>query len=332
MNIAKNVERASLYFPQKAALIFEGRTFLYEELNGLISRLANALKALGVEKGDRVGLFLPNIPAFPIAYFAAQKLGAIVVSINVMSKKREINFIAGDSGCKIFFTTSELREEVPMDDLPALEKMINRRRRSRKRPGHGGSDVPGGRRFSLPGHGPGRSAAILYTSGTTGFPKGAMLTHMNVVSNSASAGNHSGVCPEDRMQLFLPLFHCFGQNFIMNSAFSKCATLVLHRRFEPEPVLDAVVSNRVTMLFAVPTIFIHLLNMDTSRFDLSSLRYCFTSCGHHAAGNRPSVEGKIRHARPRRLRAYRKCSRTHFTTTTTGSSTAVWVRRSKTWT
>ena len=78
MNIAKNIERASLYFPEKAALIFEGRTYSYKELNERVNRLANALRALGVEKGDRVGVFLPNIPAFPIAYFAAQKLGAIV--------------------------------------------------------------------------------------------------------------------------------------------------------------------------------------------------------------------------------------------------------------
>ena len=277
MNIAKNIERASLYFPEKAALIFEGQTYSYKELNERVNRLANALRALGVEKGDRVGVFLPNIPAFPIAYFAAQKLGAIVVSINVMSKKREVKYIADDSGCKILFTTGELREEVPRDELPALEKIIIAE-------GEAGNDLDMETLMSGAAAecrcldmDPNDPAAILYTSGTTGFPKGATLTHMNIMSNSASAGNHSLVGPEDRMQLFVPLFHCFGQNFIMNSAFTKCATLVMHRRFEPEPVLEAVVSHRVTMLFAVPTIFIYLLNMDTSRYDLSSVRYCFTA-------------------------------------------------------
>jgi long-chain acyl-CoA synthetase len=277
MNIAKNLERASLYFPEKPALIFEGRTYSYGELNGRVNRLANALKSLGVTKGDRVGLFLPNIPAFPMAYFAAEKLGAIAVSINVMSKKREINYIAGDSGCKVLFTTSELRSEVPVEELPALEKIVIAE-------GEAANDLDMETLISE-GSGDLRSlemdpddpAAILYTSGTTGFPKGATLTHRNVLSNSTSAGNHSLVTSADRMQLFLPLFHCFGQNYIMNAAFNKCATLVLHRRFEPEPVLDAVVAHRVTMLFAVPTIFIHFLNMDTSRYDLSSLRYFFTA-------------------------------------------------------
>ena len=90
MNIARSVEVASLYFPDKPALIFEDKTYTYQELNQQVNRLANALEALGLEKGDRVGLFLPNIPSFVIGYYAAQKLGAIVVSVNSMSKKREV--------------------------------------------------------------------------------------------------------------------------------------------------------------------------------------------------------------------------------------------------
>ena len=124
MNIAKNLEGAALYFPQKPALIFEGRTYSFRELHQQVNRLANALGAAGLCKGDRVAIFLPNIPAFVIGYFASQKLGAIVVSINSMSKKREIEYIVRDSGCKVLFTTSALREEVPADRLPTLEKII----------------------------------------------------------------------------------------------------------------------------------------------------------------------------------------------------------------
>ncbi len=277
MNIARNVEQASLYFPEKPALIFEGKTYTNEELNKQVNRLANAMKALGVQKADRVALFLPNIPAFIIGYFAAQKLGAIAVSINAMSKKREVQYMVSDSGSKMLFTTSVLREEVPADELPTLKHIIIAE-------GDAGNDLDmsglmakADSNFRCSDTGPDDPAVILYTSGTTGFPKGAVLTQMNIVSNSNSSANLSGVSPEDRGLLFLPLFHCFGQNFIMNAAFSKCATLVLHRRFEPGPVLDSMVSNRVTMLFAVPTIYIHLINMDTSRYDLSSLRYCFTA-------------------------------------------------------
>ena len=277
MNVARNVEQASLYFPEKPALIFEGRTYTNEELNKQVNRLANAMKALGVEKGDRVALFLPNIPAFIICYFAAQKLGAIAVSINAMSKKREVQYMVSDSGCKMLFTTSVLREEVPADELPTLKQIIIAEGEAGNDLDFNGLMAKADANFRCSDMDPLDPAAILYTSGTTGFPKGAVLTQMNIVSNSNSSANLSGVSPEDRGLLFLPLFHCFGQNFIMNAAFSKCATLVLHRRFEPEPVLDAMVSHRVTMLFAVPTIYIHLLNMDTSRYDLSSLRYCFTA-------------------------------------------------------
>ena len=277
MNIAKNLEAAAIFFPEKPALIFEGRTYSYRELNQQVNRLANGLGAAGVGKGDRVAVFLPNIPAFVIGYFASQKLGAIVVSINSMSKKREIDYIVNDSGCKVLFTTSALREEVSAGDLPTVEKIIIAE-------GEAGNDVDleeliakGSADFQCIDMEPGDPAVILYTSGTTGSPKGAMLTQMNIVSNSASAGNCSRVSEDDRLLLFLPLFHCFGQNYILNGAFSKCATVVLHRRFELAPVLDAISRQQVTMLFAVPTVYIHLLNTDTSRYDLSSLRYCFTA-------------------------------------------------------
>jgi long-chain acyl-CoA synthetase len=120
-------------------------------------------------------------------------------------------------------------------------------------------------------------AALLYTSGTTGFPKGATLTHGNIVSNIWATVHHAGFTLNDRMALFLPLFHVFGQNFIMNATFTACATLVLHRRFVPDQVLDSIGRDRVTMFFAVPTIYINLLNMDLSKYDLSSIRYEFSA-------------------------------------------------------
>lgn len=277
MNIARNVELASLCYPDKPALIFEGKTYTFKELNEQVNRLANALKSLGLERGERAAFFLPNIPAFVIGYYAAQKLGAIAVSINSMSKKREVRYIVNDSECKLLFTTCELREQVPAEELPGLKNIIIAE-------GEAGNDLDmsglmdgGQANFQFLDMDPDDPAAILYTSGTTGFPKGAVLTQRNICSNSASASNCSGYTPQDRLLLFLPLFHCFGQNYIMNGAYSKGAAIVLHRRFEPEPMLDVIAHKRVTMLFAVPTVYIHYINMDTSRHDLSSLRYCFTA-------------------------------------------------------
>ena len=282
MNIAKKLEAARLFFPDKPALVFEGKTYSYRQLDEAVNRLANGLQTLGVEKGDRVALFLPNIPEFVFGYYAAQKIGAIAVSVNAMLKRHEVKYIVNDSGANVMLTTVSLRQEVIDEDLPELKHVIIAE-------GEAGDDVSleglmakGDTLFKIAETDMHDPAAILYTSGTTGFPKGAVLTQMNIGSNSLSASNHSGVRPDDRLHLFLPLFHCFGQNYILNGGISKCATLVLHRRFEPEPVLEAIQKERVTLFFAVPTVFIYFLNMDTSGYDLSSLRYCFT-----AAANMP---------------------------------------------
>ena len=282
MNIAKNLERARRFFPDKPALVFEGTTYSYRQLDEAVNRLANSLQTLGVEKGDRVALFLPNIPEFIFGYFAAQKIGAIAVSVNAMLKRHEVEYIVNDAGANVLLTTASLRQEVVDADLPDLKHVIIAE-------GPAGNDLSleelmakGDTLFKIAETDMHDPAALLYTSGTTGFPKGAVLTQMNIGSNSHSASNHSGVRPDDRLHLFLPLFHCFGQNYILNGGISKCATIVLHRRFEPEPVLEAIQKERVTLFFAVPTVFIYFLNMDTSGYDLSSLRYCFT-----AAANMP---------------------------------------------
>lgn len=277
MNIANNLERARTFFPDKAAIIFEGKSYTYRQLDEEVNRLANGLRALGVERGDRVAVFLPNHPAFVTSYFAIQKAGAIAVSLNALLKRDEVKYIVDDSEAKVLLTTAELREQVPQPELASLKHIIIVE-------GEAGNDLDlaevlakGDNRFICAEMEPSDPAALLYTSGTTGFPKGATLTHGNVVSNVYATVHHTGMRPDDRMHLFLPLFHCFGQNFIMNSAVNTAATMVMHRRFIPDPVLETIQRERVTMFFAVPTIFIYYLNMDTSKYDLSSLRYCFTA-------------------------------------------------------
>jgi long-chain acyl-CoA synthetase len=120
-------------------------------------------------------------------------------------------------------------------------------------------------------------AVLLYTSGTTGVPKGAVLTHGNIISNMYSSVHHGGYRPDDRMLLFLPLFHVFAQNYIMNAAFTTCAALVLHRRFVLGGVLDSIARDRVSAFFGVPTVYINLLASDLSKCDFSSLRYEFSA-------------------------------------------------------
>lgn len=109
MNIAKNLERARLFFPDKTALVFEARTYSYRQLDENVNRLANGLRSLGIEKQDRVALFMPNIPEFILGYFAIQKLGAIAVSVNAMLKRHEVKYIVNDAGAGALLTTATLR-------------------------------------------------------------------------------------------------------------------------------------------------------------------------------------------------------------------------------
>lgn len=277
MNIADNVERSRKFFPHKNALIFEGKSFTYQELEELTNRLTNALCGLGIERGQRVALFLPNIPEFVISYLAILKIGAIAVSLNVMLKKNEVQFILNDCSAKVLITTESLSENVPTSELPELNHILI---------AEGKSDIgnnlhhliasasPDARAVEMDRNEP---AAIIYTSGTTGFPKGATLSHGNVISNVYAANHCYKTQPEDRLLRFLPLFHCFGQNAILNAGLNACATIIVQRRFEPEQVLKTIVNDGVTLFFGVPTVFIKLLNMNTFDYDLASVRYYFTA-------------------------------------------------------
>jgi long-chain acyl-CoA synthetase len=124
---------------------------------------------------------------------------------------------------------------------------------------------------------PGDPAALLYSSGTTGFPKGVTLTHNNIITNTRAAVHCSGHSSGDRLAIFLPLFHVFAQNYIMNAGFEAGATLVLFRRFVPDVVLEEIQRQRVTMFFGVPTIYIALLGANVPKEKLASIRYYFSA-------------------------------------------------------
>lgn len=278
MNVTQNVEQAARIFPDKPAIIFEGRQISYKELNTTAARLAQAMEKHGVKAGDRVALYLPNIPEFVMCYEATLRIGAIAVSVNPMLKAGELEYILNDSEAVLLCTVGELLENVKQKDYSQLTHVLVCEGDAGGHPTLSDwiseSDPEG-----IPMRDMDRNdvAVILYTSGTTGFPKGAMLTHANVVSNSWTAANCSRVTKDDRSALFLPIFHVFGQNYIMNGAFNACATLVMFRRFVPDVVLSSIAADKITLLFAVPTIFITLLNMDLSPYDLSSIRYDFSA-------------------------------------------------------
>lgn len=280
MNIAQNIERGRRIFPRKTALIFECQCFSYQELDEKANRVANGLQSLGIQKGDRIALYLPNIPEFVFAYFGILKLGAVVVSINAMLKRDEVWYILNDSGSKAIITTEKLRENVPDRDLVDLQRIL-----LANSPNATDLKLEELMSFSSPNFQnvemePKDPATIVYTSGTTGFSKGAVLSHGNVVSNMHSHRYSCGITPNDKLLLYLPLFHCFGQNAILNSGLNAGATIILQRRFKLEQVVEAIAQQGATMFFGVPTVFTKLLEANLNELDWRSIRYYFSAAAN----------------------------------------------------
>jgi long-chain acyl-CoA synthetase len=275
VNIARAVERAARDHPRQPAILFEDRAASYLELERAASRTAGGLRAWGIEAGDRVALFLPNIPAFAVAYLAVLKLGAVAVSVNAMLTTEELAVLLADSGARAAFTVEALwprlaplagdglrRDRVVICEgevagLPTLAAFGARHPEE-----HLAWDMA-----------PAAPAAILYTSGTTGRQKGATLSHANVVSNVRAVQRYMRMGPEDRVLVTLPLFHVAAQNVLMNGAFSGAGTLVLHRRFDADRCAAAIEAERVTIVTGVPTIYIALLNARVRPAALASVRF-----------------------------------------------------------
>jgi long-chain acyl-CoA synthetase len=278
MNMFDSLERAKSHLPKKEALVFKDTSTSYGDLYQRVYRLSAAFsQRFQLKRGDRVAIFLPNIPEFVISYYAIQRLGAMAVSLNVMLKRNEVDFILRDSGARLIITVPQFLQEVP-DDLPLLEAVIvvgeTDRQKCHKFSAlleRSTAEVPIANLESDDG------AAILYTSGTTGKPKGVLLTHSNLVFNANATNRHTRMTVDDRLLCFLPLFHCFGQNFIMNTAVNVGATLILHERFVPDEILQSVQTNRATIFLAVPAVYIRFLSQPDVEKNLQSIRYYFSA-------------------------------------------------------
>jgi long-chain acyl-CoA synthetase len=277
MNIVRGLLEAGKKRGAEPAILFEGTAIPYDELVRRVATAAGGLARAGIVRGDRVGLFLPNIPELVAVYYALMHVGAIAVSINVMSKPEELRHILNDSTAAALVTTAELLVNVPRrSEIPTVRTVFvdgpapDAMPLSALTEGEPHEESP----IALE---PDAPAAILYTSGTTGRSKGAVLSHGNVVSNVEATRSVVGMQPSDKMICFLPLFHCFGQNFIMNATLYTGATLVLLRRFAPEGVLAACETHEVTMFFGVPTAYIALLAHGRSAHALRTVRYFFSA-------------------------------------------------------
>ena len=273
MNIARHVAQVARTRPHHTAIVFEGASIDYATLDVYAARLARSLAEAGLQAGDRVALYLPNIPAFPLAYLAIQRAGGVAVSLNSTLTAEEVQYILADCGARILFTAGDLVRNVPRERCPALAHIVVCE-------GAAEGALPLADWLAgTPCTGPLVSrkqddpAALLYTSGTTGQPKGATLTVGNIVSNMRVTVQVIGFRCEDKVATFLPLFHVFAQNVMMNAAFEAGATLILFRRFDPLTILRTIEAERATLMFAVAPHYVALLSMRLEDYDLSSLRY-----------------------------------------------------------
>ena len=233
-NLATNLVTTAEQHPDNTMIAMGGKHLSYAVMHQLAAKLAGDLKASGIEPGDRVALILPNVPAFPVAFFATLYAGGTVVPMNPLLKAGEIDFFFTNSGAKIAFV------------WPPVERADD------------------------------DTAIILYTSGTTGRPKGAELTHANIHLNATRCANDiAQITSDDVVMGCLPLFHVFGLVVGLQAAVIAGAALALIPRFDPADAIKTIANEKVSVMLGVPTMYAAILNHpDGDSLDASSLRTC----------------------------------------------------------
>jgi long-chain acyl-CoA synthetase len=291
LNLAVILEDSARRYPNKPAFTFMDTTLSYAQINAAANQVANGLKSIGILDGDKVALSCLNLPYFPIIYFGILKAGGTVVPLSVLLKKDEIAYHLGNSHAKAylcFVGTEDLPmgqmgyegfQEVedcehffmitPKPDMPSpiegvktLSNLMADQSPVCETVQTGADDT----------------AVIIYTSGTTGRPKGAELTHSNLLTNAIVSADLFDIQNEDTSLIVLPLFHIFAMTVLMNAGIYRGLSNILLPRFDAESVFGLMQKHKVTVFAGVPTMYWGLLNYTDKKFDyksiVSSLRVC----------------------------------------------------------
>jgi long-chain acyl-CoA synthetase len=271
VNIASNLIGSAEAHPDKTAVRLDDAALSYSLLEGSTRHVAGLLAEHGVQRGDRVAIMLPNLPHFAVLYYGILRAGAVVVPMNPLLKEREVAYYLSDSGAKLIFVWETFAAEAKAgaDEAGAETIVVDEAGFINLVGSAPAVDV-------LVDCAPDDTAVILYTSGTTGQPKGAELTHANLDRNIAvCVDDIIGMSPDDVVFGGLPLFHVFGQTCGLNAAIKAGVCITLLPRFEPGKVLEILVRDQVTVFAGVPTMYVALVNYpDRGMFDLSKLRLC----------------------------------------------------------
>jgi fatty-acyl-CoA synthase len=282
--IGANLERTVARFPDREAMVefATGRRWTWQEFYRDVELLARGLIAAGVEKGDRVGIWGPNSARWTLTQYAAANIGAILVNVNPAYRTHEFSYAINQSGTKLLvaassFKTSDYRGmvEETADRNPTLERVVYLDTDDWDElladGEHLDADAMNRRMHDLDPHEP---INIQYTSGTTGYPKGATLSHHNILNNGYLVTELIGFTEEDRLCIPVPFYHCFGMVMANLGCTSHGATMVIPApAFDPGLTLDAITQEHCTAVYGVPTMFIAMQNHPTfADHDLSSLR------------------------------------------------------------
>jgi len=283
------LERAARDWGDRPAIIasFQNIRWTYADLNARADALATGFLELGLAPGDRVGIWAPNCAEWTLTQFACAKAGIVLVTVNPAYRKSELEYALNKSGCRAVVLAEAhrgvafalmLRELVDEKKLPQLEQaiLIGRRRQEGFLAFNDIAATKPDARVAKIGAGLKNTDAIniQFTSGTTGFPKGATLSHRNILNNGFFVGEAIGLSPEDRLCIPVPLYHCFGMVMGNLGCLTHGSAMVYPSEgFDPAAVLKTVQDEKCTALYGVPTMFIAELGQnDFAKFDLSSLR------------------------------------------------------------
>jgi long-chain acyl-CoA synthetase len=299
ITLSEVLKQSAKDFPDNPAIIYFGKRISYRELDEMVDRFAAALQDLGVKKGDRVGIQLPNIPQFVIAFYGALRAGAICVTCSPLYKARELEHQLNDAGAEtlvvmdtLYPIVQEIRERSklrnviatsPRDYLPPLLRTLSPLKGVKSYKCPGAIDF-----LSIMKHEPNPKpvlvkpdelALLQYTGGTTGVPKGAMITHRNLIVNAAQCEvelpMRRGI---DVNVTALPLFHIFGMTCAMNAPVLTGTTmLMIPDPRDPKGILNTISKYKATTFCSVPTMYIALINTpDIKKYDLSTVRACMS--------------------------------------------------------
>ncbi len=281
MTIGELVEKQAKKFGDKVFLYWEDMTVTYEQLNKITNKVANMLYKLGIRKGDKVSVYLPNMPEYVYLYLGIPKLGAVIGPVNALFKPREVQFVVNHSEAKILITipklmaiVDEVRNQLPLlKNVIIIGESLENTLNFEELMDEASDAAPPSVQINEKED----PAAILYTSGTTGFPKGVLQTHFNIKRNAEMIIEAMHPTPDYRFMLILPLFHVNAQIVTVMAPLTLGGSCVLTPGFSATKHWEIVEKYRVSTFSAVPTVLAVLLRVPHENLDLSSLK--FVICG-----------------------------------------------------